>query len=109
MLGGPSSQHETIELRGFLDDDRREKSDERRNGIDKDIPEQNGEVDSSGESTKNDNNCESPMDLSIEKILKMDHIPGILHVSFPMQQLYLSCNDSVFVVIMGANFVCFIE
>lgn len=80
FIGGPSSQHETIELRGFLDDDRREKADEKKNGIQREISEQNGEVDSSGESTKNDNACESPMDLSIEKILKMDQIPGFLPV-----------------------------
>ncbi|ODM91673.1 Eukaryotic translation initiation factor 4E transporter [Orchesella cincta] len=78
--GGPSDRHETIELRGFLDDDRRDKSDDLRNGFEKERLEHNGEIDSGGESVKNEQSGEneSPMDLSIEKILKMDHIPGIL-------------------------------
>ncbi|CAL8115836.1 unnamed protein product [Orchesella dallaii] len=78
--GGPSDRHETIELRGFLDDDRRDKSDDLHNGFVRESIEQNGEVDSGSESAKHDQTgeSESPMDLSIEKILKMDHIPGIL-------------------------------
>lgn len=56
-----------------MDDDRKDKSE--NNG---DV--ENGDTESGGESTKNEN--ESPMDLSIEKILKMDHIPGILTVCY---------------------------
>jgi len=94
---GPSSQHDTIELRGFMDDDRaaagagpggdrNRDGKEYSSGVDKESKklEVNDSARNHEEATEyhQGREIQTPggTDFSIEKILKMDHIPGLLPV-----------------------------
>jgi len=86
-LGGPSSQHETIELRGFTDDERRDKFKSKDISYGRDSsskPNTNGTSKGSSDSVvveeENPQEFEEAGAMDFEKILKMDHIPGILPV-----------------------------
>jgi hypothetical protein len=87
ILEGPSSQHETIELRGFMDDERGDKfvsgkeysSNETRNSTSNEFAR--GSVDTPQQGNSREfQEQETETDFSIEKILKMDHIPGLIPV-----------------------------
>lgn len=90
FLGGPSSQHETIELRGFTDDERhggKLKGKDLPPAREHKQPTTNGSLKGPFSDSKavqqqqeDQQQCDEAGGLDLEKILKMDHIPGILPV-----------------------------